>query len=136
MSTTTDVNPLLDVLTRLVNERGHDWKYPNIDTCTECSAANPACQWHLGNCCRYFTADETPACIVGAVLHNYGYVAADAAPYEQDAAMVILENLDLGLTSNEIRTLSVMQAWQDQGKTWGYVLEYATRALLTQEEND
>ena len=118
------------LLKEIVTDRGPEWVYPNFDSCRDCAEAEPGegyCSWHMRDGCRYFTAEGAPACIVGE------FISRTLQPEEYNSiylegriAKEALNYLPLEVDDRTLHLLSVAQARQDEGTSWG---ESLTRAI-------
>lgn len=73
---------------------------------------------------RYFNVDGTPSCIVGYVLAEHGVAAMDYADKLNRVGIYrAVEEMDLDMDLRTVRMLSKVQASQDDGVSWGDVVE-------------
>lgn len=75
--------------------------------------------------CSYYEADGTPSCLVGRILHNAGLINPVTFNREGASAGQVVDSLG-GFTPEARAVLNRLQAWQDEGKTWGEALEFAS----------
>lgn len=92
-----------------------------------------------GGYCRYFAADRTPDCLIGRMLAKKGLKAKDLNEKEHGWYVRSLRSEALGVLECDDRTmdfLAILQMYQDQGYSWGEVLQTALRALPVNEPVD
>lgn len=108
-----------------IAERGPDWVYPRGQY-----------GWGFGqldHACLYVRADvDEPACIIGAVLHRLGFPLRRLREHEAQGSDEVLDTLLPELDPAVRSAASAAQDRQDDGFSWGYVLD-AYRDTLAEE---
>lgn len=127
---------LLEALELAVKDRGEDWTYPPIQYHLE-PKFDPGLpkedDWHFeGGLCRYHKPQGTPACIFGWALDRIDLTIL--APYDdvpKGISNILRENFIEHEADDRplIRAASEAQSYQDQGSTWGEVLDRFKRIL-------
>lgn len=82
----------------------------------------------------YFCEDGSPSCIVGHVLHDIGITKAEIGDLNRNVIFnhvgpSLYEKGTLAVTSDALHLLRFAQREQDQNRTWGAVLAFATTGV-------
>lgn len=112
-------------LEAVVEDRGHDWTYPESVESDDEGLVDPS-PWFLDGFsgCRYFLKDSGEcACIIGATLDRLGYTAKDIERIdgETESADTVLSRLGAE-DPTLLGAATVAQSRQDSGARWGHAL--------------
>lgn len=95
----------------VVAEFGGDYKYPNEHR-----------EFHAGVAMCKYVHNEKPSCLVGQILHRHGVSLTELALNEFRGAWAVTRDL-VGPEDDVLKFLEIIQAEQDEEKTWGESLK-------------